>query len=59
MWVWWVNIRNADSCATRFHAGMSVAGDRLTAYGDGIIESVLTDLKPAFTNIRFTYKDKL
>ena len=58
MWVWWVNIRNADSRATRFRAGMSVAGDRLTAYGDVIIESVLTELKPAFTNIRFTYKDK-
>ncbi|MCO6512851.1 MAG: YmfQ family protein [Snodgrassella sp.] len=58
MWVWWVNIRNADSRATRFRAGMSTAGDRLTAYGDVIIESVLKELKPAFTDIRFTYKDK-
>ncbi|WP_369608139.1 YmfQ family protein [Snodgrassella alvi] len=58
MWVWWVNIKNADSRATRFRAGMSTAGDRLTAYGDVVIESVLKDLKPAFTDIRFTYKDK-
>ena len=57
IWVWWVNIRNADSRAVRFRAGISTAGDRLNDYGDVIIESVLKDLKPAFTDIRFTYKD--
>lgn len=57
IWVWWVNVKNADSRATRFRAGMSVASDRLTAYGDAIIESILFDLKPAFTDLRFTYKD--
>lgn len=57
IWVWWVNIKNADSRATRFRAGVSTAGDHLTDYGDAIIENVLKDLKPAFTDIRFTYKD--
>ncbi|KDN12552.1 Prophage tail protein [Snodgrassella communis] len=58
MWVWWVNIKNADNHTTNFRAGISAAGDRLAAYGDVIIENILKELKPAFTDIRFTYKDK-
>lgn len=58
MWAWWVNVNNANSQAAYFRAGISAAGDRLTDYGDAIIETMFRDLKPAFTNIRFTYEGK-
>lgn len=57
MWVWWVNVTGADNRITRFRAGMSAAGDALTAFGDAAIETVFKDLKPAFTDVRFTYEE--
>ena len=56
IWVWWVNIQNTASNTNYFRTGIAGAGDRLSDYGDDVIESVFQDLKPAFTAIRFTYK---
>lgn len=56
MWVWWVNVQNANNTVNYFRAGISGAGDRLSDYGDDVIESVFNDLKPAFTAVRFTYQ---
>lgn len=55
-WVWWVNVQNANNTVNYFRAGISGAGDRLSDYGDDVIESVFNDLKPAFTAVRFTYQ---
>lgn len=55
MWVWWVNVRNGNNRIVRFRVGISAAGERLTDYGDAIIEQVIQDLKPAHTMVRFTY----
>ena len=55
MWVWWVHISSADNRISRFRAGISAAGDALTDFGDAVIESIFKDLKPAFTDVRFTY----
>ncbi|MDF7676351.1 YmfQ family protein [Neisseriaceae bacterium ESL0693] len=56
MWVWWVNVQNAVSNANYFRTGIAGTGDRLSDYGNDVIESVFHDLKPAFTAIRFTYQ---
>ena len=56
MWVWRVNVVNAENLILRFRAGISAAGSRLTDYGDSIIESIFEDLKPAFTYVVFNYK---
>lgn len=56
MWVWHVNVRGGNNRITRFRAGISAAGDRLTDYGDAVIETVIQDLKPAHTAVRFTYE---
>lgn len=56
MWVWRVNVVNAENLILRFRAGISAAGNRLTDYGDSIIESIFEDLKPAFTYVVFNYK---
>lgn len=56
IWVWWVNVKNGDNRISRFRAGISAAGDRLTDYGDAAIETLFQDLKPAHTDVRFTYE---
>lgn len=57
MWVWWVNISQADNQIVRFRAGQSAAGERISDFGDSEIEQIFNDLKPAHTDIRFTYED--
>lgn len=56
IWVWWVNVKNGDNRISRFRAGLSAAGDRLTDFGDAEIESIFRNLKPAHTDVRFTYE---
>lgn len=57
IWVWRVNLRNYVIPAYRFMAGLSVAGERLTMFGDAVIENMFNDLKPAHTYVYFTYSD--
>ena len=56
IWVWQVIIHGrAGAQVWRFRAGQSVAGERLTAFGDPVIEAVFEDLKPAHTFVYFAY----
>ena len=57
MFVWVVNVAANTQTVWRFRAGASCAGERLSVYGDSVIETVFEDLKPAHTAVRFTYKD--
>lgn len=54
-YMWRVSVRNADHHITRFRAGQSVAGERLTDFGDPILETFFQDLKPAHTYCYFAY----
>ncbi|KDD82195.1 DUF2313 domain-containing protein [Glaesserella parasuis] len=54
-YMWRVTITNGDNNITRFRAGQSVAGERLTDFGDRILEEFFTDLKPAHTYCYFAY----
>lgn len=56
IYVWQVNIANGNNRVYRFRAGASAAGERLTDYGDTAIETLIRDLKPAHTEVRFTYE---
>lgn len=55
-YMWRVSVRNADHNITRFRAGQSVAGERLTDFGDPILEEFFQDLKPAHTYCYFAYR---
>lgn len=55
-YMWRVDVKNADDNITRFRAGQSSAGDRLTDFGDQILEDFFKDLKPAHTYCYFAYK---
>lgn len=55
---WQVNIKEASQLVTRFYAGSSLAGERLSFYQDPIIEGLFDDLKPAHTAVRFTYGEQ-
>lgn len=55
-YMWRVDVKNADDNITRFRAGQSSAGDRLTDFGDRILEEFFKDLKPAHTYCYFAYK---
>lgn len=57
VWVWVVNVAANTQTVWRFRAGASCAGERLSVYGDSVIETVFEDLKPAHTAVQFTYKD--
>ncbi|KZE34226.1 phage tail protein [Crenobacter luteus] len=54
-WVWQVVVAS-QSRSYLFRAGQSVAGERLTSFGDPVIESVISDLKPAHTFVYFAYQ---
>lgn len=54
--MWRVTVFNGDDNITRFRAGQSCAGDRLTDFGDQIIEEFFKDLKPAHTYCYFAYR---
>lgn len=55
-YMWRVDVKNADDRITHFRAGQSLAGDRLTDFGDRILEEFFLDLKPAHTYCYFAYK---
>lgn len=57
IWVWRVNVQNSGTQVYRFRAGSSAAGERLTSFGDPVIEEVFNDLKPAFTFCYFSYQE--
>ncbi|MCG9000357.1 DUF2313 domain-containing protein, partial [Laribacter hongkongensis] len=57
-WVWQVVVHGASVQAYHFRAGQSAAGERLTAFGDPVIESVFGDLKPAHTFVYFAYQQE-
>lgn len=54
--MWKVTVTNADDNIRRFRAGISSAGERLTDFGDPIIEEFFRDLKPAHTYCYFAYQ---
>lgn len=54
--MWRVTVLNGDNNITRFRAGQSCAGERLTDFGDRIIEEFFKDLKPAHTYCYFAYQ---
>ncbi|MEM5445400.1 YmfQ family protein [Serratia marcescens] len=58
IWVWIVNIDDAQVPVYRFRAGSSVAGERLMTFGQNLIENIFQDLKPAHTQVVFNYKEK-
>lgn len=57
IWVWRVNVQNSGTQVYRFRAGSSAAGERLTSFGDPVIEDVFRDLKPAHTFCYFAYQE--
>lgn len=57
IWVWRVNVQNSGAQSYRFRAGSSAAGERLTNFGDPVIEEVFRDLKPAHTFCYFAYQE--
>ncbi|WPU22555.1 YmfQ family protein [Cedecea neteri] len=56
IWVWVVNVQNSNTLVYRFRSGNSAAGERLTSFGDPVIEEVFEDLKPAHTFCYFAYQ---
>lgn len=56
IYIWRVNIKNGNNHIYQFRAGVSAAGERLSGYGDAFIERVVQDLKPAHTDVHFTYE---
>lgn len=55
IFMWRVTVLNGNANITHFYAGESLAGDRLTDFGDPIIEEFIQDLKPAHTYCYFAY----
>lgn len=54
--MWRVTVLNGDDNISRFRAGQSCAGERLTDFGDRIVEEFFNDLKPAHTYCYFAYR---
>lgn len=57
VWVWQVIVHGASSQAFRFRVGQSAAGERLTVFGDVLVEALFKDLKPAHTFVYFAYQE--
>ncbi|OWY38047.1 phage tail protein [Xenophilus sp. AP218F] len=55
-WVWQVTVYGDKVRPYRFRAGQSLAGERLTAFGDPMLEELFQDLKPAHTFVYFAYR---
>lgn len=58
MWVWRVSIKAQAKMVWYFRAGQSVAGERLSSFGDPVIETLFKELKPAHTHVIFTYQEQ-
>jgi uncharacterized protein YmfQ (DUF2313 family) len=57
IWVWIVNISDQQVPVYHFRAGSSLAGERLTTYGQNLLENLFNDLKPAHTQVVFNYDE--
>jgi uncharacterized protein YmfQ (DUF2313 family) len=57
IWVWIVNINDGQVPVYRFRCGQSAIGERLTSYGQNMLESIFQDLKPAHTQVVFNYAE--
>ncbi|WP_437612004.1 YmfQ family protein [Erwinia sp. V71] len=57
IWVWAVNVKSSVS-VYYFRAGASLPGERLTTFGDKVLESIFENLKPAHTYCYFTYEEE-
>lgn len=55
-WVWQVTVFGAKTRPYFFRAGQSLAGERLTTFGDPRLEDLFKDLKPAHTYVYFAYQ---
>ena len=55
VYVWWVDVLNENIPAFFFHAGGCGAGDRLCDFGQDDFEAIFQDLKPAETQVFFSY----
>jgi len=55
-WVWRVHVTSAPA-KHYFEAGISCAGDRLLSFGIVPLEQKIEDLKPAHTQVYFTYPE--
>lgn len=55
IFMWRVDIANGEDNIRYFRAGSSCAGERLTDFGDPIIEALFKELKPAHTYCYFAY----
>lgn len=55
-WVWRVHVTSAPA-KHYFEAGISSAGDRLLSFGIVPLEQKIEDLKPAHTQVYFTYPE--
>ncbi len=55
VFTWRVKIAGNSQQILFFRAGLNTAGERLSSYRDGLIESILQDLKPAHTFVSFEY----
>lgn len=57
VWIWQVIVHGDTAHRVyRFRIGESAIGERLTAFGDAVIEAVMNDLKPAHTFVYFAYQ---
>ncbi|UTH76015.1 YmfQ family protein [Chromobacterium sp. IIBBL 290-4] len=58
IWQWRVTVHGSKGGMQtyRFRAGQSLAGERLTAFGDPRLEDLINDLKPAHTYVYFAYQ---
>lgn len=57
VWVWQVIVHGPTSHVFRFRVGQSAAGERLTVFGDVLVEALFKDLKPAHTFVYFAYQE--
>ncbi|WP_406705809.1 hypothetical protein [Sodalis sp.] len=58
IWLWIVNIDDAQVPVYRFRAGSSVPREALLTFGQNVIEGLFHDLKPAHTQVVFNYREK-
>ncbi|OWS76288.1 phage tail protein [Pantoea sp. VS1] len=58
IYVWAVNVSSSVS-VYYFRAGASLPGERLSTFGDKVLESIFENLKPAHTYCYFTYEEEV
>lgn len=58
IYVWAVNVSSSVS-VYYFRAGASLPGERLSTFGDKVLESIFENLKPAHTYCYFTYEKEV